>query len=621
MQLPANFTSCPVDGARLHDPTEQNVHALQTLLLPNTRQWDDKPTVANDGETRIDDSDTNLHLIEIDDSDLPRFDPNASDERTAALVARVWVGPPRSSKPSSSDPPTRFVRRYAEHIDLPPGSVVDEMYEIDAKLGAGAMGEVYAAKHSKLGNRVAIKVISPKLSEDAGAVERFAQEARTLAAIRHPNIVHVLGFGELADGRAYFVMEHLDGESLRARLDRGTPPLDEALDIVDQVARALDAAHAHGVVHRDIKPENIFIERLATEQRGIIRLLDFGLAKLAADVDRRTEHTESGVAIGTPMYFSPEQARGHDVDHRTDIYALGCVGYELVLGRVPFVDAKTIPALFAAHLHEAPAIPKTIWPEIPPQLDLVLFAMLAKPAAHRPTLAQVRSVIASVLAMPTLSQPRLRDAPDERGSRSSRLNAIAIVGGLAAAALVVSAVHVRGGASPNETSSGASTTEPTDAGLTRVATSPRMMIDAAVPETASTRAHADARASGRHADAASVARVSTGDAGVASVDAVPVATTPVPSEYGALALSSEPTCDVRLDGLAIGRTPVAPRSLLAGRHKVTFDCPALGSKVTYTVEIKPGEVSRIVKDFSAELLDIDPNGTIDPFHAHKDAPR
>ena len=296
---------------------------------------------------------------------------------------------------AESDPPTALVPRD-NFRELPPGSVVGEIYEIDARLGAGAMGEVYAARHVDLGKRVAIKVIGQRLSEDDAAIERFAMEARTLAQIQHPAIVAVEHVGELADGRAYFVMEFLRGESLFERLQRGRIPLPEALRILDQMARGLDAAHGEGVTHRDLKPENTFLVHLPGEP-PTVKLVDFGLAKLKhTDLDRRTERTQSGVAIGTPMYMSPEQARGPDVDHRTDIYALGCVAYELVLGVPPFVHAKTAPELYAAHLHESPPLPRSIWPEVPPQLDLALFAMLAKDPAHRPTLAQFRAVIADV---------------------------------------------------------------------------------------------------------------------------------------------------------------------------------------------------------------------------------
>jgi serine/threonine-protein kinase len=298
---------------------------------------------------------------------------------------------------SDADPPTSQVHRDSDNfLELPPGSVVDDTYEVDAKLGAGAMGEVYAARHMKLGKRVAIKVIGQRLSQDADAIERFALEARTLAQIQHPAIVAVEHVGELTDGRAYFVMEFLRGGVLFDRLSRGRVPMAEALRILDQMARGLDAAHGEGVIHRDLKPENVFLVYLPGEE-PIVKIVDFGLAKIRGPA-QQAARTQSGVALGTPMYMSPEQMRGQGVDYRTDIYALGCVAYELLLGVHPFSNAHTVPELYAAHLHEVPPLPRAIWTEIPPQLDLVLFAMLAKDPAHRPTLEQVRAVIATVMA-------------------------------------------------------------------------------------------------------------------------------------------------------------------------------------------------------------------------------
>ncbi len=377
-------------------------------------------------------------------------DPRSSDPTTIDQVSPFdstvrRLGPTTQRETQISDPPTALVRSDVFR-ELPSGSVVGETYEIDARLGEGAMGEVYAARHLGLGKRVAIKVIGRRLSEDAAAIERFAMEARTLAQIQHPAIVAVEHVGELADGRAYFVMEFLRGETLFERLQRGRVPLSEALRVLDQMARGLDAAHGEGVTHRDLKPENTFLVHLPDEP-PTVKLVDFGLAKLKrADVDRRAERTQSGVAIGTPMYMSPEQMRGPDVDHRTDIYALGCVAYELLLGVPPFPRARTAPELYAAHLHEAPPLPRSIWPEIPPQLDLCLFAMLAKDPEHRPTLAQVRAVFAAV--RPDASAQRAAtEFVSPRAPRSGRRLAIwavaivALVGGIT----IGSALTSRGG--------------------------------------------------------------------------------------------------------------------------------------------------------------------------------
>jgi serine/threonine-protein kinase len=232
------------------------------------------------------------------------------------------------------------------------------------------------------------------------------------------------------------------------RLQRGRIPLPEALRILDQIARGLEAAHAQGVTHRDLKPENVFLVHLPGEA-PIVKLVDFGLSKLAADADRRAERTQSGVAIGTPMYMSPEQMRGPDVDHRTDIYALGCVAYELLLGSSPFLNARSAPELYAAHLHASPPLPRSIWPEIPPQLDLVLFAMLAKDPAHRPTLAQVRSVIADVRFTPSQRAATERVAPrlPKTTTRAGTVAvaAITLIGGIVIGAVLTS--RLRGEAS------------------------------------------------------------------------------------------------------------------------------------------------------------------------------
>jgi serine/threonine protein kinase len=374
-----DHSRCPDDGTLLS--TQKGDSSLEAIL---------------GGDTTID-----LHGRDSQEDVLAGFDETSSDIRTF-LVHRPTrdMLPVSTKRTKSSDPPTTFVRRAESHIELPPGALVDETYEIESRLGAGAMGEVYAARHVKLDKRVAIKVISPRLSKDTAAVERFVQEARTLAQMHHPGLVDVLDFGELADRRAYFVMELLTGMSLYDRLKRGRMEANEALELFSQMVRALEAAHAHGVVHRDLKPENIFLTRVMNEPRPTVKLLDFGLARLEVGSDRRAERTQSGVVIGTAMYLSPEQARGPDVDGRTDIYALGCVAYEMFLGRHPFQDMRTVVAMIAAHMHEPPPLPRSIDPAIPRDLDRLLLAMVAKDAAQRATIPQIRSALERVRAGP-----------------------------------------------------------------------------------------------------------------------------------------------------------------------------------------------------------------------------
>ncbi|MBI4510067.1 MAG: serine/threonine protein kinase [Deltaproteobacteria bacterium] len=278
-------------------------------------------------------------------------------------------------------------------MDLPPGTVVGE-YQVVGKLGEGGMGAVYSAQHPLIGKKAAIKVISPMLCTDASAVERFVQEARAVNQIGHPNIVDVFSFGELSDGRSYFVMEWLQGSSLADRLSAGSMPLGEVIDILDQMSDALEAAHEKGIVHRDLKPDNVFLVTVRGN-RQLVKLIDFGIARLADSGDGRIAKTRTGMMMGTPGYLSPEQARGKNVDHRTDIYALGCMTYEMVLGRLPF-DADNAMDIVLKHLTEPPPTPSLLWPEIPPILEQLILRMLEKDVERRPTLHEVRAVLSEL---------------------------------------------------------------------------------------------------------------------------------------------------------------------------------------------------------------------------------
>jgi serine/threonine protein kinase len=233
-------------------------------------------------------------------------------------------------------------------------------YKIVKKLGEGGMGVVYLAEHSLLGRKAAIKVLLPELSSRQDIVNRFFNEARAATAIADGGIVQIFDFGYHSDGSAYIVMEFLDGEALDVRLQRLRAfPVVDGLRIIRQVAASLAAAHSMGIVHRDLKPENIFLVRdheVAGGERA--KILDFGIAKLADDHPGKIK-THAGALMGTPVYMSPEQCRGAgEVDHRSDVYALGCVMFHLLVGRPPF-DHEGLGEILAAHLREPPPAPSS----------------------------------------------------------------------------------------------------------------------------------------------------------------------------------------------------------------------------------------------------------------------
>ena len=289
--------------------------------------------------------------------------------------------------------------------DLSPGFVVGE-YTVDCKLGDGGMATVYGATHPLIGKKAAVKVIAPALSLDAGLVERFVLEARAVNAIGHPNIVDVFSFGRLSDGRSYFVMEWLQGETLYDRLWERRLTLDEALDILDQICDALEAAHEKGIVHRDLKPANVFLCPVRG-RRDLVKLLDFGVAKLIATAEgvdildplSRPPQTMTGQVVGTPDYISPEQARAKPVDGKTDVYALGVIAWEMILGRRPF-EADNTADVVRMHLSETPPRPSALWAEIPSLLDELMASMLSKTASKRPSPVEVRAVIRELRGTP-----------------------------------------------------------------------------------------------------------------------------------------------------------------------------------------------------------------------------
>jgi serine/threonine protein kinase len=242
------------------------------------------------------------------------------------------------------------------------------------------MGVVYLAEHEVLRRPAAVKVLRAELGQSPALVERFLTEARATAAIRHPGIVEVIDCGH-ASGKAYIVMELLEGHSLGQHLRlRGAMPLEEIVLVGRQIAAAVGAAHERGLVHRDLKPENVFLVGGDVHR---VKVLDFGIAKLMGDAPGG-RLTRTGTVLGTPAYMSPEQCRGTgEVDHRSDIYSLGCVLYEMACSRVPFPYAGT-GELIAAHLREPPPPPRAWFADLAPPLEALILRMLAKEPADRP---------------------------------------------------------------------------------------------------------------------------------------------------------------------------------------------------------------------------------------------
>jgi serine/threonine-protein kinase len=259
-------------------------------------------------------------------------------------------------------------------------------YKIVRVLGEGGMGTVYLAEHPMIGKRVAVKMLRPDLGTDPGLVSRFFQEAKAVNEIRHPNIVDISDFGHTEDGIVYFVMELMEGQSLRDRLSASGPmPIDVAVTFARQVIDALAAAHRVGIIHRDLKPDNIFLVADAQVPGGFrSKLFDFGVAKLLGDKQQQVGHkTIDGAVVGTPFYMSPEQALCHDVGAAADIYAMGVVMYEMVTGAVPFHSEQLVILLNAILKQPAPP-PSRVRPDTPPWLDRLILRCLEKDPEARP---------------------------------------------------------------------------------------------------------------------------------------------------------------------------------------------------------------------------------------------
>jgi serine/threonine protein kinase len=284
-------------------------------------------------------------------------------------------------------------------------------YRLDKILGRGGMGTVYQGEHVYIKKAVAVKVLHPQFARYQEAIHRFLREARAATAINHPNIVDVTDFGILPEGPVYFVMEYLEGKSLEDLIEKeGAVELHRALNIANQIALALDAAHSSGVIHRDLKPDNIMLIKRPgrrdlvrmnpdnsswiterEESYDFVKVLDFGIAKVLVQ-DELLAETVQGAVFGTPEYMSPEAARGEDVDHRADVYSLGVILFDMLCGRPPF-EAPQSSEVLAMHIHTQTPSPREFAPhrEITEQAEsVILKAMQKDPAKRYQTMVEFR---------------------------------------------------------------------------------------------------------------------------------------------------------------------------------------------------------------------------------------
>ena len=258
------------------------------------------------------------------------------------------------------------------------GTTIDGRYEVESVLGEGGMGLVYKARHTVLQKSLAVKVLRPDVSRDEEIITRFRQEAQSASAIGNQHIIDISDFGTLPDQSTYFVMEYLEGTDLTGAIEAGVLEPVRVVHIAKQLCQALGAAHEAGIVHRDLKPDNIYLIRRGGDS-NFVKVLDFGIAKVGGSSSKLTR---AGQVFGTPHYMSPEQCSGSGVDHRTDVYALGIILYEMCTGAVPF-DADNLMGILTKHLYEQPTPPRQITPDLPEDLEAVILKAMAKQADVR----------------------------------------------------------------------------------------------------------------------------------------------------------------------------------------------------------------------------------------------
>jgi serine/threonine protein kinase len=310
--------------------------------------------------------------------------PIIHDENPEHIETTMKLPPPQSGQRShdyaGSGGPS-LPRQ--DHARWPADTMIGGRFRVNRLLGVGGMGEVYLVEDERLGRSIAIKVLSPELARDPQFLKRFRDEARAASALNHPHVCVVHEVGELEDGSPFIAMELIQGETLDARLRRGSLPIQQIVEVAIQIVGGLDAAHSKGIVHRDIKPSNISLSA-----DGWVKILDFGLSKRGAEGGEGPSFassmakTQSGVIMGTPSYMSPEQVLGRLVDHRSDIFSFGVVAYQLVTGRLPF-PGSNVGETIEHILHAQPEAMARFNYELPPELDRIVRKCVEKRPERR----------------------------------------------------------------------------------------------------------------------------------------------------------------------------------------------------------------------------------------------
>src|SRR5688572_24968978 len=301
--------------------------------------------------------------------------------RDASMPEDPTPPPVTDSTPNSAELPA------TEPVEVSSGVIIDQRYRVQRLVGRGGIGLVYLCHHEVLEKPVAMKVLRPEYSDQPEVIERFVNEARAASAIKSKHIVNTLDIGSLPSGAPYFIMEHVDAETLASILQqKHALPVGDAVEVVRQMADGLGAAHTAGIVHRDLKPENVFVGR-ESDGAMLVKIFDFGVAKVTRAKSRLTH---VGAIFGTPSYMSPEQARGQAVDPRADIYALGVMLFEMLAGHLPF-DGDDPLAVMSQHVDApVPALRTPAGEAVPPSVEAVVRRCLEKNRDDRyPSVAEL----------------------------------------------------------------------------------------------------------------------------------------------------------------------------------------------------------------------------------------